>query len=137
MQWDQEPANGFTTGIPWLPLNKDQGMRNVRKQEGERTSLLNHYRKLIKIRKSSEALQKGSWIAVTNGQKGVLSYFRKSENERVLVVLNFTGRHKTLSMPEHTYGKVLHSTLRSVEEFSYFQNMQIGPYEATVWLVNE
>ena len=137
MQWNTETNAGFSSGTPWLPVNGDAVMRNVKQQDGERNSLLNHYRKLIKVRRSSEALQKGAWIPMENGKQGTLAYFRKTENERVLVILNFTGRHKTLSMPEHTYGKVLYSTLRSAEEFSYFQNMQIGPYEATIWLVNE
>lgn len=60
-----------------------------------------------------------------------------SETERFLVILNFMGRQKILSLPEHTYGKVLFSTHRMPEEFSYFQKMQISPFEATVCLVIE
>ena len=135
MQWNMEPNGGFTKGKPWLPLNNDTQIRNVRQQEGELPSLLNLYRMLIKIRKSSEALQKGSWVPMANGQNGILAYFRKTDEERMLVILNFTGRNKTLALPVHTCGKVLVSTHRSPEEFSYFQNMQITPYEATVWLM--
>ena len=137
MQWDEGISGGFTTGIPWLPLNKDTRSRNVRIQEGEQTSLLNHYRNLIKLHRNSEALQKGSWLPVNNGQQGILAYFRKTENERILVILNFTGRHKRFSIPEHIYGLILFSTHRSPDEYSYFQNMQIGPFEATVCLVSE
>jgi alpha-glucosidase len=137
MQWNPETGGGFTTGTPWLPLNTDTRRRNVRHQEGEPASLLNHYRNLIKLRRSSESLQKGSWVPVANGQKGILAYFRNTDEERILVILNFTGRHKELSLPEHTYGKVLLSTHRSPEEFSYFQKMQISPFEATICLVSE
>jgi len=55
----------------------------------------------------------------------------------MLIILNFTGRNKTLSLPEHTYTKVFLSTQRSQEEFSYFQNMQIGTIEATICLRSE
>jgi alpha-glucosidase len=137
MQWTQEPSGDFTTGKPWLPLNKDTSLRNVKYQEGEPSSLLNHYRNLIKLRRSSDALQKGSWVPVINGQQGILSYFRLTENERILVILNFTGQHKICSLPEHTYGKVLFSTHRTPDEFNYFQKMQIGPYEATICRVSE
>jgi alpha-glucosidase len=137
MQWNPEPGGGFTEGTPWLPLNRDHRTRNVRKQEGERSSLLNHYRQLIKLRRSSEALQKGSWSPVTNGQQGLLAYFRTTEKERILVILNFTGRQKTFSLPEHTYGRILLSTHRSPEEYSYFQKMLISPFEATVFHVQE
>ncbi|MEI7980113.1 MAG: alpha-amylase family glycosyl hydrolase [Bacteroidota bacterium] len=137
MQWTEEPNGGFTTGKPWLPLNRDTKSRNVRQQEGETTSLLNLYRNLIKVRSATNALKIGSWTPVTNGKQGILAYFRTTEEERILVVLNFTGRNKSLSLPEHTYGKILLSTHRSPEEFSYFQNMQIGPYEATICRVGE
>ncbi len=56
MQWKSEPNGGFTSGIPWLPLNKDIRFRNVRQQEGEPGSLLNHYRNLIRLSKTSEAI---------------------------------------------------------------------------------
>ena len=137
MQWDMEPNAGFTGGMPWMPLNGDIRSRNVKLQEGESNSLLNHYRKLIQIRKSCEAIQKGSWIPITNGQDGILSYFRKSENERILVILNFTRQQRAFSLHEHTYGKVLFSTHRTIEEFSYFQDMQIAPFEATICRVSE
>ncbi|HPS63222.1 MAG TPA: alpha-glucosidase [Bacteroidales bacterium] len=137
MQWNDGTHAGFTDGIPWLPVNKDISKRNVRQQEGDPDSLLNHYRRLIRLRKTHKVLQTGEWVPVVNGKNGILAYFRKAERERILVVLNFTGREKALSLPEHTYGKVLVSTLRSPDEYSYFQKMKIGPYESTVWLVIE
>lgn len=137
MQWNPEQNGGFTTGIPWLPLNRDTRLRNVRSQEGQQISLLNHYRNLIKIRRSSRALQAGTWVPVANGLEGILAYFRKSDDERILVILNFTGRHKKFSLPEHTYGLILLSTHRNQDEYSYFQNMQISPFEATICQVIE
>ncbi len=137
MQWNPEPNGGFTTGKPWLPLNRDFSSRNVKQQEGEPYSLLNHYRNLIKLRRSHEPLHRGSWLPVTNGQRGILAYFRKTGEERMLVILNFTGRQKTFSLPEHSYGKVVLSTHRSPGEFNYFQHMQIGAFEATICLVSE
>ncbi len=137
MQWNPETNSGFTTGIPWLPLNRDNRSRNVRMQEGDPASLLNLYRNLIRLRRGSDALQQGSWHPVSNGKQGILAYFRNIESERILVILNFTGRHKRFSIMEHAYGLVLLSTHRSKDEYSYFQNMEISPFEATICLVSE
>ncbi len=137
MQWDDQPNGGFTDGIPWMPVNRDIHSRNVKLQEGELKSLLTHYRKLIRVRRSSEAIQQGSWIPVMTGQDGILSYLRQTEYERILVILNFTGRQKRFSLQEHTYGEVLYSTHRHSEEFIYFQEMQISGFEATICKVNE
>lgn len=137
MQWVPDSKGGFTTGKPWLPLNKDVRLRNVRNQEGDPSSLLNHYRNLIKLRKTCEAIRNGSWVPIINGRDGILAYFRINEKERILVILNFMARQKKISLPEHTYGKVLFSTHRIPEEFSYFQKMHISPFEATVCQVIE
>jgi alpha-glucosidase len=137
MQWNNGSNAGFTTGKPWLPLNSDFRKRNVRMQESDPASLLNHYRNLIRLRKETPALQHGAWFPVSNGKDGILSYFRTTPDSRILVILNFTGRQKTFSLPEHTYGQVLLSTHRSPGEYYYFQRMQLSPFEATVCEVNE
>lgn len=82
---------------------------------------------------------KGSVVLYTgcHWQQAINAYYRNTENERILVILNFTGRNKSLSLPEHTYGKTPFSTHRNPEEFSYFQYMQIGPFEATICQVVE
>lgn len=32
MQWDDNPGAGFSTGLPWLPVNPDYRFRNVARQ---------------------------------------------------------------------------------------------------------
>jgi alpha-glucosidase len=137
MQWDPGTNGGFTAGKPWLPLNRDVKSRNVRAQEADPHSLLNTYRTLIRLRKESPVLQNGSWNPVSYGHNGILSYFRTTADGRVLVVLNFTGRNKIFSIPEHTYGEVLCSTHRGPGEYNYFQAMKFSPFEATIWIVRE
>jgi alpha-glucosidase len=137
MQWNEGINGGFTMGEPWLPINRDVKTRNVKMQEGESSSILNLYRRLIKLRKEYPSLHLGEWIPVTNGKSGVLAYFRTIDNERMLVVLNFTGKTKSLTLPDHTYGTVLLSVHRSAGEYFYFQKLQVFPFEATVFQVEE
>jgi len=136
MQWNQEQNGGFTTGKPWLPLHRNFTERNVRNFEGDPASLLNLYRNLIKLRRQSPALQKGSWLCTDNGIDGLLGYIRSWEDEKILVILNFTGRTRKFSLTEHTYGQIILSTHRSPDEYTYFQKMQISPFEATVCRIN-
>jgi alpha-glucosidase len=53
MQWDASPNGGFTTGTPWLPPIDPQE-RNVEAQQGDRDSLLEHYRRLISERDGAD-----------------------------------------------------------------------------------
>ncbi len=137
MQWDAAEGGGFTAGNPWLPLHRDTRRRNVRKQEADPDSLLSLYRNLIRLRREQIPLQRGSWTPAINGTNGVLAYYRKTDNEWLLVVLNFTSRNKQVSLPEHTAGEVLLSTVRRAGEQCYLQRMRIAPFEASVWLIGE
>src|SRR5262245_11946783 len=52
MHWSLQPSMGFTTGLPWEPLQPDSLTANVEYQSPDLGSLLNHYRTLIRLRNS-------------------------------------------------------------------------------------
>ena len=133
MQWNSGENAGFTAVRPWLPVNADAIKRNVENQEKDRKSLLNFYRLLIKIRKSHPALQHGRWVPLITGQNGILAYARIYNDQRIVVILNFTGRKKRIFLPEHNFGYVLFSTHRRLNEIFYFQNLWIFPFEVSIY----
>ena len=61
MQWDASPAGGFTDGEPWLPL-VDPALRNVADQSRGPASLLNHYRRLLALRRGSAIRDVRGWV---------------------------------------------------------------------------
>ncbi len=87
MQWDATPNGGFTTGVPWLPL-VDPHRRNVTDQAGDPASLLNLYRRLIEVRRTSAALRRGTHRSIFGVGPDVLAWTREFGDERVLVLLN-------------------------------------------------
>src|SRR5439155_13125085 len=60
MYWDDR-GTGFSSGQPWLPGGPDQAEANVARQDGEKDSLLNLYRRLIWYRRGSRALRGGDY----------------------------------------------------------------------------
>ncbi|MDR1900415.1 MAG: alpha-glucosidase [Treponema sp.] len=107
MQWDDSPNGGFSAGTPagstaagpWLPVNPDYRERNVAGAEGDPSSILHWYRDLIQIRKTYEALHSGEIEFLPNQHREVLMYERRAGNERLLGVLNFSRRPRTVSIP--------------------------------------
>jgi alpha-amylase len=93
MQWSDSSGGGFTAGTPWEPLQDDLRLINVAAQQDEDDSLWTHYQQLIGVRATSPALQHGSFTALDVDEPGIAAYIRKSDEEAVLVVLNF-GRRK-------------------------------------------
>ena len=88
MQWQPGAGVGFTTGQPWQPANGDADTVSVLAQTGQADSLLALYRKLIAVRRASDALSVGD--ARLLGTGGVLGVLRQAGQERVLVAVNLT-----------------------------------------------
>jgi len=117
MQWDDSLNGGFTTGAPWLPLHKDYRQMNVKKQAEIYDSVLNVYKHLIKLRNKMPVFQHGEIQFIKLKQKGVLCYERTHENQKILVILNFTSRKKTVSCELSEQVEVLFST-HSIQHFN-------------------
>jgi glycosidase len=88
MHWSRDPAAGFTDGTPWEPLQPDSFVANVEVMEGDSTSLLNHYRRLVHLRSASPALGNGDFIPLRAESPKVVAYLRRSETETMLTVAN-------------------------------------------------
>jgi alpha-glucosidase len=109
MQWNGSLSAGFTDGTPWLPIAEDYCHTNVAIEKQDPASILTLYRNLIALRRSSPALASGSYRAVPLGYN-VLAYERFLGEERLLVVLNFDGEPKDLTLPSWEGAQVLLST---------------------------
>jgi alpha-glucosidase len=100
MQWDASEHAGFTTGKPWLRVNADHARRNVAAHSDDPWSVLNVYKRLIALRKSSPALQRGSVRFLLQRPVEGMAYLREAEGQSMLVALNFFGRDLTLRLDE-------------------------------------
>lgn len=91
MPWSREPGVGFTDHIPWEPLADDSLTANVEAQDDEPNSMLNHYRRLIQLRTSNEALATGEFVPLETDDPHALAYLRRSPGgNAVLVVANLS-----------------------------------------------
>ena len=123
MQWNASENAGFTSGEPWLPLMENYREVNVEIQSGDPDSMLNFYRRLIRVRKGNKVLQIGDYVPV-EAKGDMLSYIRERNQERYLVVLNLGDNQEEfrphLDQWEGTVvvgtkasweGKVVHNTI--------------------------
>ncbi len=96
MPWEPPGANGvtaaagFSAGKPWLPLDPRAEELAVSRQREDPDSVLNLYRRLIRLRREEPVLQTGD-ILLLEGTEGLLMYLRSLEHRRFLVLLNFTS----------------------------------------------
>ena len=91
MQWDDSPNAGFTTGAPWIRVNENFAHINARQQQGDRGSVLNFYRDLIRLRRADTTLVYGDYAVLATHHKNVFAYTRVLDGECRLVILNWSG----------------------------------------------
>ena len=101
MQWSAEANAGFTSGEPWLPLADDYAQNNVANLVDDHSSILNLYRALIALRKSTSALSTGTYVPVA--ATGDLLVYRRVDGDDVLMIVLNLGHDavsKTLDVVE-------------------------------------
>jgi len=102
MQWSGVVNGGFTTGTPWEAMQPDWKTKNVAAQDADVGSLLNHYRRLIRLRNTHVALSRGRLVMASttpslsrltptlpNGWRATTAFMRVDPHETLLVALNF------------------------------------------------
>ena len=92
MPWTAGPGHGFSdvTAEPWLPLGDDAAGRNVEMQLAEPSSILNLYRRLLRLRRERPSLHKGTITFNDDVPAGVLGFTRRCDAEQTVVFINFT-----------------------------------------------
>lgn len=116
MQWDGSAHAGFTQGTPWLNANPNHKMIHVAGQERDENSVLSFYKKLIQLRKNPEyrdVIVYGELIPYLREQHNLMAYYRKNENQTLLVLGNYQAEPQTVVLPS-AYRSVLLNNVQSV-----------------------
>lgn len=101
MQWNGEENGGFTSGTPWLRANKNCREINVDESLADSDSIFTYYQKLVELRKQYEVISDGSYEPVFVDNQGIMSYKRALDEEKLLVLANFTGQEQTVKQKEN------------------------------------
>jgi maltose alpha-D-glucosyltransferase / alpha-amylase len=110
MQWSPDRNAGFSRADPqqlYLPPIMDPiyGYEavNVEAQTRDRSSLLNWMRRMLAVRKSSQAFGRGTLRFIRPGNRKVLVYLRQYADDTILCVVNLSrsAQPAEIDLPEH------------------------------------
>ena len=99
MQWSDEENAGFTSGIPWLPVNENYREIHAKKALEDPDSIFYYYQKLIRLRKQYDVFRDGNFELLCPLDEQIFAYTRETEDAHMLVVCNFTGERIPFSQP--------------------------------------
>ena len=141
MQWDETDEAGFTTGVPWMPVNPNYKRINAAAQIGDEDSVYNYYRKLISLRKEYPIIVNGDFELVGEDNADVFAYLRHWKDQILWVACNFTDRMQKIVSPSSNRAEYRkwHVICDNYSPSGYpFEKGQIElrPYEAVAILGN-
>lgn len=100
MQWDGSKNAGFTTGTPWFYVNDNYKEINVAEQESDPDSVLNFYRRAIKLRKHLSCVRHGEYREHFRHSNKLYVYSMTEEPQKILVICSFAGKQVRCDMPK-------------------------------------
>lgn len=130
VQWSAEENAGFTTGTPWFYINENYKDINVADQEKDENSVLNFYRRAIKLRKDLSSVKNGNYKEHGKMSSSFYTYSREDDREKLLIVCSFTEKTKKWSVPA---GFDLASAELLLSNYDKLDGTTLKPYETRVY----
>jgi alpha-glucosidase len=97
MQWDESENAGFSKATPWLPVPSTAKTHNVADESKDPESVLEFYKKVLKLRHTNKALLDGTYAPLNQNDQNVLSYLRAYKDQVVLIALNMSGAEQKVN----------------------------------------
>jgi oligo-1,6-glucosidase len=152
-QWDGGPNAGFTTGTPWLKVNPDYTTVNAAAEEKDSASVLNYFRRAVRLRKANPVLVYGKYTELDKDNPAIYAYTRELDGKKFLILLNFKNKLATANAPSldlsgaklllgnypgrTANGNAANSTYSTTNPASSTNatnnNLTLRPYEAAVY----
>ena len=134
MQWDSTENAGFTTGKPWLKVNKNYKFINAEDCLQDKDSIFYHYKKLIDIRKHNDTIIYGDYKLLLPEDKNVFAYSRELNGDKIVVVCNFYNKEINLNFKEDFNNvEILLSNYK--DSSILMKDLKLRPYEAIMYRV--
>lgn len=107
VQWTSGKNAGFTSGIPWIDIPNNFNKINVEAAVEDGQSILQTYRKLIKLRHEHDIITYGSIEPMFMEDDNLFVYKRKYKNTEWLVIANFSNNEVEIPQSINLNGKVI------------------------------
>ena len=131
VQWSAEENAGFTTGEPWMAVNENYKQINVAQQEEDPYSVLNFYRKAVKLRKQLSCVRYGTYQEYRKHSGKLYMYSMQDDRQKILVVCSFSEKEVRFKAPKNFY---LGGAELILGNYNHPIEKTLQPYECRVYL---
>ncbi|MFM7195365.1 MAG: alpha-glucosidase [Bacteroidota bacterium] len=97
-QWDDGQYAGFSTTDPWMKVNPNKEIINVKSQDDDQRSILNYFRQLVSMRKSNKGLIYGDMQLHETGSVPVMAFDRVFGDDRYRIIISFSNHQVNIPL---------------------------------------
>ncbi|MDA9353755.1 alpha-glucosidase [Flavobacteriaceae bacterium] len=131
MQWDDTNNAGFSSETPWLPVHENHTTVNVANQQNDHNSVLNHFRKMVALRKDNLLLVYGEYEIIQEEHPTIYAYSRTLDDEQMKIILNFSELTSKINLSNLVQIKEV--LINNYNELLIDKNtITLQPYQAVV-----
>ena len=131
MQWDASENGGFTSGTPWLQVNKNYKTINAAAQVNDPDSVFAYYKKLIALRHTNEVMVNGVYDVLIPDHPQIYAYTRTLGDKQLLVLCN--DSEKEVGVPAEIEEKIAGAQGILIQNYKDVKAGVLRPYEAVVY----
>lgn len=131
MQWDASENGGFTSGTPWLQVNKNYKTINADAQVNDPDSVFAYYKKLIALRHTNEVMVNGVYDVLIPDHPQIYAYTRTLGDKQLLVLCNDSDTN--VAIPAELQEKIHAAKNILIQNYKDTDESTLRPYEAVVY----
>ena len=131
MQWDASDNGGFTSGTPWLQVNKNYKTINAAAQVHDPDSVFAYYKKLIALRHTIEVMVNGVYDVLIPDHPQIYAYTRTLGDKQLLVLCNDSDTN--VAIPAELQKKIHAAKNILIQNYKDTDESTLRPYEAVVY----
>lgn len=131
MQWDASDNGGFTSGTPWLQVNKNYKTINAAAQVNDPDSVFAYYKKLIALRHTNEVMVNGVYDVLIPDHPQIYAYTRTLGDKQLLVLCNDSDTNAAI--PAEIQEKIHVAKNILIQNYNDTDESTLRPYEAVVY----
>lgn len=131
MQWDTSDNGGFTSGTPWLQVNKNYKTINAAAQVNDPDSVFAYYKKLIALRHTNEVMVNGMYDVLIPDHPQIYAYTRTLGDKQLLVLCNDSDTN--VAIPAELQEKIHAAKNILIQNYKDTDESTLRPYEAVVY----
>lgn len=131
MQWNASDNGGFTSGTPWLQVNKNYKTINAAAQVNDPDSVFAYYKKLIALRHTNEVMVDGVYDVLIPDHPQIYAYTRTLGDKQLLVLCNDSDTN--VAIPAELQKKIHAAKNILIQNYKDTDESTLRPYEAVVY----